>query len=281
MVSAISDLVFDVPAVMGVINASPDSFYNPIKSIDDAIRQAEAMVSAGAAIIDIGGEATNPNLSIEHDIPSVEQQLDRVIPVIEAISRRFDVLLSVDTSQAQVMRAAIAAGAGMINDQRALREPQALQTAAELAVPVCLMHFFKASRQPGTISLAALLLQIKQELLTAVQRCQQAGIPRQRLLIDPGFGQGSYYCKNCDENYYLLANLSDFKELGLPILVGWSRKSMIGDVLNAPPDNRLYGSIAAAVIALMNGASIIRVHDVKETIHALKIFQAMREHQNE
>ncbi|MCB1826899.1 MAG: dihydropteroate synthase [Coxiellaceae bacterium] len=260
---------------MGVINASPNSFYNPIDDVDAALKQAESMVLSGASIIDVGGEATNPNVHIERDGPSIQQEMDRVTPVIEAIKKHYDVLVSVDTSQAAVMRAAVEAGADMINDQRALREENALETAAALSVPVCLMHFFNEPRKPGSSSPASLLQQIKQELSDAVLRCEQAGIPREKLIIDPGFGQGNYG-KNCLENYYLLEKLDAFHTLGLPILVGWSRKSMIGDVLNAPAEGRLYGSIAAAVIAAMKGAAVIRVHDVKATVDAVKVFQAMR-----
>jgi len=275
-------LLFEKPAVMGVINASPNSFYNPIDSIESALREAETMVSTGAAIIDVGGEATNPNVIIERDAPSVQEEIDRVVPVIEAIAKRFDVCISVDTSQATVMCEAVKVGAGMINDQRALREEHALETAAELQVPVCLMHSRglmtedtsqRNSEHQKKKDLETFLLQVKQALLASVQRCEDAGILRDRLLIDPGFGQGNYG-KNVVENYYLLSQLNRFQDLDLPILVGWSRKSMIGDVLNVPPQDRLYGSISAAVIAAMNGASVIRVHDVKETVDAIKIFQA-------
>lgn len=272
------DLQF--PAVMGVINVSPNSFYNPIDSVESTLREADAMVSAGASIIDVGGEATNPNVIIERDAPSIQQEIDRVVPVIEAIKKRYDVFVSVDTSQAKVMRAAVKSGANMINDQRALREENALETAAELAVPICLMHFFNEPRKPGSSDLESLLLQVKLDLAKAVARCELGGILRSHLLIDPGFGQGNFG-KNCEENYYLLAHLGHFKALGLPILVGWSRKSMIGDVLNVPPTERLYGSIAAAVISVMQGASVIRVHDVRETVDAVKVFNATRKHNSE
>ncbi len=262
------------PVIMGVINSSPNSFYCPTDSILAALHKVDAMVAAGAAIIDVGGEATNPNVIIERDAPSIQQELDRVIPVIEAITQRFDILVSVDTSEAAIMREAVAAGAGMINDQRALVREGALQAALELAVPICLMHFFTSSRLWKRPDYERLLLQVYQELKQAINRCETAGILRSRLLIDPGFGQGNYG-KSCDENYYLLAHLNRFQALGLPILVGWSRKSMIGDVLKAPPEDRLYGSMAAAVIAAMQGASVIRVHDVKETMDAIKIFKAV------
>ena len=266
-----------VPAVMGVINVSPQSFYQPVDSIDAALRAAESMVLDGASIVDIGGEATNPGVQISRDALSLQEEVDRVLPVIEAIHSRFDVLISVDTSQAAVMEAAVKAGAGMINDQRALQDADALNVAASVSVPVCLMHFFQSPRVPQDTDFKGLLLQIQQELSMAIVRCEQAGISRDRLMIDPGFGQGNY-SKNIAENYYLLAHLKQFKALGLPILVGWSRKSMIGDLLNAPPEGRLYGSISAAVIAASHGADIIRVHDVKATVEAMTIYQAMAAH---
>jgi dihydropteroate synthase len=265
------------PAIMGVINVSPNSFYQSVNSIDAALRLAESMVFDGATIIDVGGEATNPDVMLARDASSIQQEIDGVAPVIAAITSRFDVLVSVDTSQAKVMEAAVESGAGMINDQRALREAGALEVAARLSVPVCLMHFFHSPREPGSTDLEALLLQIQQELLAIVQRCEQAGISREHLMIDPGFGQG-HYGKNAEENYYLLAHLKRFQSLGLPILVGWSRKSMIGEVLNAPPEGRLYGSISAAVIAALQGAAVIRAHDVKATVEAIKIYHAVAQH---
>lgn len=262
------------PAIMGVINASPNSFFRPINNLDEALREADAMVQAGAGIIDVGGEATSPQVHLEKDAPSIQQELDRVIPVIEAIHKRFDCLLSVDTSSPEVMKEAVAAGAGMINDQRALSVGDAMRVASMLTVPICLMHFFTATRKIGRESPAELLERIKTDLTETVKRCEAAGIKRERLLIDPGFGQGNYQ-KNCDENCYLLAHLDEFRALGLPILVGWSRKSMIGDILNAAPEDRLYGSIAAAVMAVLQGASVIRVHDVKATADAIHVVNAI------
>jgi len=260
------------PCVMGVINMSPNSFFNPIVNGSNALAEIEKMVEAGASIIDVGGEATSPKVEIVRDAPSIQEEIDRVSPIIEAASDRFDVLISVDTSRAQVMREAVRCGADMINDQRALREPGALETVAELKVPVCLMHFFDPLRAPGSSDLKTLLMTVKNDLSQSVQRCEKAGITHDRILVDPGFGQGNYG-KNCEENYYLLSRLHEFSATEFPVLVGWSRKSMIGDVVGAPPEGRLHGSISAATIAAMLGASVIRVHDVKESMDALAVLQ--------
>ena len=262
------------PCVMGVINRSPNSFFKPTHSFSDALHVAEKMLASGVSIIDVGGEATSPKVHIENDAPSAQEEIDRICPLIEAVSQKLDVLISVDTSKADVMRAAVRCGADLINDQRALREPGALEAVAELKVPVCLMHFFDKPRVPGSTDATELLETVKADLLRSVQRCETAGISRDRILIDPGFGQGNYG-KNCKENYYLLSRLTEFLSMDLPILIGWSRKSMIGDVLNLPVEQRLHGSISAATIAAMLGASVIRVHDVKETVEALTVFRHM------
>jgi dihydropteroate synthase len=263
------------PSIMGVINASPDSFYRPYLARDELLKTVESMVKSGVDIIDVGGEATNLSVNLENS-PGAQEQIDRVAPLIEFIAQ-FPVLISVDTSLPAVMREAVARGADMINDQRGLQLPGALAAAVELEVPVVIMHFFATPRQPGSSSLPELMAGIKADLWTAVTRCQTAGMSKERIIIDPGFGQG-HYCKNAQENYYLLAHLSEFAKWGLPVLTGWSRKSMIGETLgNVPPQERLYGSIAAAVLAAMQGASIIRVHDVPETIDAIKVFRAMRD----
>lgn len=266
------------PAVMGVINASPESFYRPYSS-DDLLKTTEKMVESGVDIIDVGGEATNPSVNLGEG-PGIQEQIDRVAPVIEKIAREFPVLISVDTSQPAVMREAVARGAHIINDQQSLHVPGALATVVALETPVCLMHCFAAPRQPGSCRLDALLATVKADLGTVATRCKTAGISADRIMVDPGFGQGSY-CKNAQENYYLLAHLNEFAALGFPVLVGWSRKSMIGETLGGvSPEQRLYGSVAAAVLGAMQGASIIRVHDVAETIDAMKVFRAMRDHSN-
>jgi dihydropteroate synthase len=264
------------PSVMGVINMSPDSFYRPYSSHDEILTTIEKMVASGVDIIDVGGEATNLNVNLENP-PSVAQQIDRVAPIVEKIAREFPVLISVDTSYPAVMREVVSQGAHMINDQRGLLVEGALAAIVELKVPVCLMHFFTPPRRPGSCGLAELLSIIKADLWTLTARCRTAGVSSDRIIIDPGFGQG-HYCKNAEENYYLLAHLSEFSVLGFPILTGWSRKSMIGEALGgAPPQERLYGSIAAAALAAREGAAIIRVHDVAETMDAIKVFRAMGE----
>lgn len=264
------------PAVMGIINMSPDSFYRPYHSQDEILIAIEQMVASGVDIIDIGGEATNLSIDLEH-APGVQQQIDRVVPLVEIIAKQFPVLISVDTSHPVVMHEAVARGAHIINDQRGLQVPGALAAATALKVPVCLMHFFMTGRQPGSCPPPELLATIKADLWTVITRCRTAGISDDRIIIDPGFGQG-HYCKNAQENYYLLAHLAEFASLGFPVLAGWSRKSMIGEALGGvSASQRLYGSIAAAALAAMQGAAIIRVHDVAETMDAIKVFRAMHQ----
>ena len=265
---------FASPIVMGIINASPESFFNPHHSANDALITADRMISEGATILDVGGEATNPAVNLE-DSPDWQSELNRVLPVVRAIKERFDVLVSVDTSQPNVMRAVIDAGADIINDQRALAVGDALTIVSEAEVAVCLMHFFDAPRLPGSSVKEVLLHQIKRDLQQTIARCEIAGISRGSLIIDPGFGQGNYG-KNAAENYYLLSQLVTFHELQLPILSGWSRKSMLGDLLEAPPENRLYAGIAADTIAAYHGAKIIRTHDVKAASDAIQVAIAVQ-----
>lgn len=267
-------LTWSNPWIMGVVNRSPNSFFNPMNNNDQALREVERMVNAGVHIIDVGGEASNPFVNIEQESPDTSEELARVAPCIELIKARFDVLVSVDTSYPAVMRAAVEAGADIINDQRALQMPEALATAAELQTPVCLMHGFYPPREAGSSSLKDFLQRVKYDLSARIAACQMAGIPRDRLIIDPGFGQG-HYGKNCDENSYLLAHLPALTPIA-PVLVGWSRKSMIGDILQVPIEDRLYGSLAAATMAAILGAAIIRVHDVPESMDAIKIVNAIQ-----
>ena len=263
---------------MGIINCTTQSFYGSVSSVEEAIQAADEMVCSGADILDIGGEATNPQVNIQHDQQNAQQELDCVLPIIEAISKRFDIRLSVDTSRAEVMQAAIDCGVTLINDQRALQQPGALSVIANASplVQVCLMHFFQG-RLPGSDSQESMLKTIISDLRRVIQQCDNHGIARERLIIDPGFGQG-HYGKNTAENYYLLSQLPRFKtELdNLPVLVGWSRKSMIGDVVNKPVDLRLPGSIAAATLATYLGADILRVHDVEATHQALAVTCALQ-----
>lgn len=264
------------PAVMGIINVSPNSFYNPHLSLDAALRTAERMVAEGADILDVGGEATNPFVSIAEEAPSAQEEVDRVVPVVEAIKKRFDVRVSVDTSRAAVMQCSADCGADIINDQRALRVGRALETVAVLSVSVCLMHFIEPPREPGSCDAPTLLEKIKRDLLQAVSRCEAAGISRERLWIDPGFGQGNFG-KNVEENFYVLAHLRELVDLGLPVVSGWSRKSMLGDILGGvPAEDRLWGGLAADTLAAYCGAAVIRTHDVKATVDAMKVVREMR-----
>jgi dihydropteroate synthase len=268
----------NLPAIMGVINMSPNSFYKPSASFKQGLALARDMISQGATILDVGGEATNPFVDIDADAPSINNEIDRIVPLVRAIRAECnDVIISVDTSTPRVMEAAVAAGATMINDQRALLREGALDMAVALNVPVCLMHLPWPMRTPGSSSPAQLLKTITADFEEWIERCLKAGIAPEHLILDPGFGTGNYG-KSTQENFYLLNHLEVIIAMGFPVLVAWSRKSMIGDVLGgAPADERLYGSVAAATLALQKGASIIRTHDVKPTIDALKIVEHMRD----
>ncbi|RUO21181.1 dihydropteroate synthase [Aliidiomarina iranensis] len=255
--------------VMGILNVTPDSFsdggrYNSIKA---AVQRASEMVTAGADWLDVGGESTRPGAA---DVAENEE-LERVIPVIEAIKREFAVHISVDTSKPAVMREAVAAGAEMINDVRALREPGALAAAAVTNAKVCLMHMIG---QPRTMQEAPeyenLVADIKSFLQERINACEAAGISRERILLDPGFGFG----KTVRHNYELLHRLQCFQEFELPLLIGLSRKSMLGKVTGKDVDERLAASIAGATIAMMKGAAVLRVHDVAETKDAVKVVTA-------
>lgn len=259
------------PVVMGILNATPDSFSDggKYRQLDSALRKAETMLNDGAAMLDIGGESTRPGA----DDVSIEDELDRVIPLIEAVRQRFDCAISVDTCKTAVMSAAVQAGADIINDIRALQDEGAVQLAASLQVPVCLMHMQGA---PRTMQQAPEYQNVTEEvyqfLLQRVAICENAGIPRSQLILDPGFGFG----KNLQHNYQLLQYLDTFIETGLPVLAGMSRKSMIGQLLNVPVNERLAGSLACATVAALKGAQIIRVHDVKETVQAVRVAAAVR-----
>ena len=265
------------PRVMGVLNITPDSFsdggrfYSGQKpDIDKALARARVMVHEGADIIDIGGESTRPGAAPL----TPQQELDRVIPVLEAIHKNLQVIISIDTSDPQVMLEAARAGSGMINDVRALQRPGALQAAAQSALPVCLMHM---QGEPGTMQnepeYRNVVEDVQQFLRTRIAACEAAGIKRSRLLIDPGFGFG----KSRVHNLHLLNQLDQLKTLGLPVLVGLSRKSMIGQTLGLPVEDRLYGSLALAVLAVERGAHIIRCHDVKATVDAVQMAAAVLE----
>ncbi|OGO91151.1 MAG: dihydropteroate synthase [Coxiella sp. RIFCSPHIGHO2_12_FULL_42_15] len=269
-------LEFPHTAVMGIINVSPNSFFNPHHSIEAALKTAEHMVAAGVDILDIGGEATNPNINIAVDAPSLQEELDRVLPVLTAIRRRFEVLISVDTSQPMLMCEAAKLGADMINDQRALSAPGALAVVAEYKLPVCLMHFFKNTRIPGSSTRAELLHHIQCELRERVVACEAAGIKKERIILDPGFGGGNYG-KNATENFYLLKELSQFIDMGFPVLVGLSHKSMLGEAVGgAEPSQRLYATIAADTLAAFAGVHILRGHDVRAMKEAIAVVQRVQ-----
>ncbi len=264
--------------VMGVLNVTPDSFsdggrwYSAAESgvaRQKALEHARRMVAEGATIIDIGGESTRPGAAA----PSVQEEMDRVLPLVEHLSGEVDAVISVDSSTPELMAEAIRLGAGMINDVRALRRAGALEAAAAGSVAVCLMHM---QGEPGNMQADPVYTDVVEEverfLRERVAACMEAGIPRDRIVVDPGFGFG----KTLDHNLTLLAHLDRFLELGQPLLVGMSRKSMIGAVLDRPVGERLHGSTAVALIAAMRGANIIRVHDVAPTVDGLRMFEAVR-----
>ncbi|HBM3272241.1 dihydropteroate synthase [Klebsiella michiganensis] len=264
-----STLDLSHPHVMGILNVTPDSFSDggTHNTLVEAVKHANLMINAGATIIDIGGESTRPGAA---DV-SVEEELARVIPTVEAIAQRFEVWISVDTSKPEVIRESARVGAHIINDIRSLTEPGALEAAAETGLPVCLMHM---QGQPKTMQdapkYADVFADVERFFIEHIVRCERAGIAKDKLLLDPGFGFG----KNLSHNYELLARLGEFHHFGLPLLAGMSRKSMVGQLLNVGPTERLNGSLACAVIAAMQGAQIIRVHDVKETVEALRVVEA-------
>ncbi|CAK2618344.1 dihydropteroate synthase [Vibrio crassostreae] len=263
-------LVLDRPHVMGILNVTPDSFSDGGKfnSLDNALLQAERMIQAGVSIIDIGGESTRPGAP---DV-SLEEELARVIPAIKAIRAKFDVWISIDTSKAEVMRQAVEAGADLINDVRALQEPGALEAAADANVPVCLMHM---KGQPRTMQANPnyddVLTDVEAFLKERVEACEAVGISKDQLILDPGFGFG----KTIEHNYHLLAHLEKFHKLGLPVLAGMSRKSMIFKLLDKAPADCMVASVTCATIAAIKGAQIIRVHDVEDTLEAMKIIEVM------
>ncbi|MBL4609782.1 MAG: dihydropteroate synthase [Pseudomonas sp.] len=256
--------------VMGILNVTPDSFSDGGRFVhlDQAMRHVEQMLDEGATLIDVGGESTRPGA----DLVTPQQELDRVIPVVEAIRQRFDTVVSVDTSTPEVMRAAAAAGAGLINDVRALQRPGALDAAAATGLPVCLMHM---QGDPQSMQQAPRYTSVIEEvsafLVERTAACARAGIGPERLLLDPGFGFG----KTLEHNLQLFAGMQRLLPEGLPLLVGVSRKSMIGQLLGRPVDQRLAGGLALATLAVRAGAKIIRVHDVAPTVDAVRMTEAV------
>ena len=259
------------PRVMGILNATPDSFSDggSYLSPEAAIRHAGRMLEEGADIIDVGGESTRPGAQA---VPEAEE-IRRVVPVIQALTRELPVPVSIDTSKAGVMRAAVTAGAGMINDVRALRGPGSLDAASHAGVPVCLMHMQGEPRgMQENPRYRDVVEEVGAFLVQRIEACVQAGIPRERLLIDPGFGFG----KTLQHNLELFRHLGCLSGIGAPLLVGVSRKRMIGELLGgAAVEQRLHGSLAAAVLAVARGASIVRVHEVRPAVEALRVAHAL------
>ena len=257
---------------MGVINTTPDSFSDggQFNNTDSAVKHARKLIQDGADILDIGGESTRPGAKIV----TLDQELSRTIPVIEGIRKFTDIPISIDTSKPEVMIAAAAAGVDFINDVRALQLDGALETAARTGLSVCLMHMQGTPQSmqddPSYLDVVDSVKGFLKQRLTAAN---SAGIPNEKLIIDPGFG----FAKTLPQNLQLLNSLKEFKALGYPLLVGISRKSMLGLILDKPIEGRLYGSLSAAVISALSGADIIRVHDVAETRDALAIVQALRQ----
>jgi dihydropteroate synthase len=260
----------DQPRIMGILNVTPDSFSDGGLWLGktEAIEHALAMQQAGADIIDVGGESTRPGAQA---VP-LQQELDRVLPVIEAIVAQLSVPVSVDTSKPEVMRAAVSAGAGLINDVCALRQDGALQAAVDLAVPVCLMHMLGNPRvmqqNPAYDDVSK---QVCDFLLERARQCVSAGICANNILLDPGFGFG----KTLEQNVELFQNLQKIAAQGYPLLIGVSRKAMIGQLTGKDMSDRVVGSVVAAVHAAHMGAAIVRVHDVTETRDALKVWTAL------
>ena len=253
------ELVLDHPVIMGILNVTPDSFSDGGKFFnkEDALRHAEEMVQAGAEIIDVGGESARPGAAPV----SEEDETARVVPVIAAVREKFpDIWISVDTSTPGVMRKACAAGCDILNDIRALRREGALEAAAELGAPVCIMHM---QGEPGHMQdnpvYQDLIGEVSEFFYERIDACLNAGIKRENIILDPGFGFG----KTLDQNYKLLGELEKFRTFDLPILAGMSRKSMIGGVTGAGTGDRLEGTVAAHLVSILKGADIIRVHDVK------------------
>ena len=270
------------PICMGILNITPDSFFDGaelarldrsefIIDRDKVLFKASQMVRDGALILDVGGESTRPGAN---PVP-VDEELDRTIPVLEILRAEFDVLLSIDTSTPAVMSAALAAGAGLVNDVRALTLAGAMGVVVEgqTAPAVCLMHMQgQPSSMQETFSYGSVVDEVLGFLKQRIEDSERAGVERSRILVDPGFGFG----KSVEHNYELLRRLDEFHELGAPILVGVSRKSMIGAVTGRSVARRLSGSVAATILALQAGAHIIRTHDVADTVDAIKVYQACR-----
>lgn len=258
------------PHVMGIVNVTPDSFSDGGKytSTQAAVCHALTLIAEGADILDIGGESTRPGAAPV----SLDEEISRVIPVIEALKGVSTVPLSIDTYKPEVMRQAIAAGADMVNDVRALQEPGALDVLVKSHVGICLMHM---QGNPMTMQMSPhyedVVIEVGQFLADRLQVCLSHGVAKNRIVLDPGFGFG----KTREHNISLIQQLEKLHSIGLPLLVGLSRKSVLGAIAGGDENQRLYASIAASVISAMKGAKIVRVHDVKATVDALKVVAAI------
>lgn len=256
--------------VMGILNVTPDSFSDGgrFSQLDAALRHAEAMAAAGATLIDVGGESTRPGARPV----SPTEELERVAPIVERIHRELDVIISVDTSTPAVMREAARLGAGLINDVRSLQRDGALDAAASTGLPVCLMHMLG---EPGTMqndpSYEDVTREVGDFLVARMNECAAVGIPAERIILDPGFG----FAKTLAHNLSLFKHVEALHALGRPLLVGVSRKSMIGNALGRPVGERLYGGLALAALAITKGARILRVHDVVETMDVVRMIAAV------
>jgi len=260
------------PLIMGVLNVTPNSFSDGGDFLDphNAYERALEMIDQGVDIIDIGGESTNPGTPAV----SCQEELDRVIPVIKKIRAKINICLSIDTSKAQVMKAAVEAGANMINDIQALRGPDSLSMASMLNVPVCLMHMqgTPITMQDNPNYPEGVVHTIHQFFLNRIEACLQANIPRHHLILDPGFGFG----KTNEHNVTIIKQLSEFSRYQLPLLLGTSRKNTIGSILNKKPLERVIGGLALSVVALLQGISIIRTHDINETKQVMTMLQVIK-----
>jgi dihydropteroate synthase len=258
------------PQVMGILNVTPDSFSDGGRygQRDAALRHAEAMLQAGATLIDVGGESTRPGARTVSPV----EELERVAPVVEAIARELDVIISVDTSTPAVIRETARLGAGLINDVRSLQRDGALDAAADSGLPVCLMHM---RGEPTTMQqnpqYPDVLVEVREFLLERLAACAAAGIAAERVILDPGFG----FAKTLEHNLSLFKHMQALHDLGRPLLVGVSRKSMIGKVLGHEVGGRLYGSLGLAALAITKGAHILRVHDVAETVDVVRMLAAV------
>ncbi len=259
------------PLIMGILNATPDSFSDGgrFNSLKKSVDHAQALIASGADIIDIGGESTKPGATI---VP-IDEELKRVIPVIEQLRKDSDICISIDTSKVPVMKAAIDAGADCINDVNALQSLGALEMAASLDVPICLMHMKGSPKtmQHSPEYSPGIIPEIMEFFAQRIKACKNAGIKSNRLILDPGFGFG----KLVQHNLQLVKHLNEFYEFGLPILLGVSRKQTLGVLLSKEVDERLIGGLALAIYGVLNGVSIIRTHDVDETRQAFTVIDAV------